>query len=406
MRQFKQKPAHLSRRNNPGKPLFSNLKSDKRSYDRANGRVNSRVNGRVNDIRPDYVAGQEAPRTSGFSFPIPSPMTMAVIAGTVIVSLLALNWDGFSHFSHFSHFSDLTTDYKSFQPAPDENSNQHLVGYADAGITTILPVFQAQERNAAGAPEDEFNDEIPLNLAESFKWSNYQVQKGDTVSGIAARYGISMDAVIASNEIRNARRLREGELLRIPNIDGIPYTVKKGDSISKISKTYNVPLEIILDVNDIRTDAIKEGEVLFIPGARMAPEALRLSLGEMFIYPVRKSISSNYGWREDPIAGGQSFHSGIDLRGAIGTPVKAALDGTVSVVGNNRVYGKYIILSHDWGYQTLYAHLSAYSVKQGEKVLQGSKIGEVGNTGVTTGPHLHFSIYKNGKAVNPLDLLN
>jgi len=393
MRQFKQKPAHTSRRKNPDTPPFSSFKSNNNSYDRFNGRYN----GRYNDKTADYAAEQEAQRKSGFSFPIPSLMTLAVMASTVVISLLALNWEGFSH---------LRADYTSLQPAADENSMRYIINYADAGIPSILPVMETPENTGMDVPEDDLDDEIPLDLMESFKWSSYRVQKGDTVSGIAARFGISMDAVIASNEIRNARRLREGELLRIPNMDGIPYTVKKGDSISKISKTYNVPLEVILDVNDIRTDTINEGEILFVPGARMAPEALRLSLGEMFIYPVRKSISSYFGWREDPIASGRSFHSGLDLRGTIGTPVKAAMDGTVSVIGNNRVYGKYIILSHYGGYQTLYAHLSEYSVKQGAKVSQGTKIGEVGNTGVTTGPHLHFSIYKNGKAVNPLDLLD
>jgi murein DD-endopeptidase MepM/ murein hydrolase activator NlpD len=89
-----------------------------------------------------------------------------------------------------------------------------------------------------------------------------------------------------------------------------------------------------------------------------------------------------------------------------GTAVKAAMNGTVSAVSNSRVYGNFIIMSHDNGYQTLYAHLSAFSVKQGDRVSQGKKIGEVGNTGLSTGPHLHFGVFKNGKWVNPLDLLN
>jgi murein DD-endopeptidase MepM/ murein hydrolase activator NlpD len=214
-----------------------------------------------------------------------------------------------------------------------------------------------------------------------------------------------MDALISSNDIRNARRLREGENLRIPNIDGISYVVKKGDSLSRIAKSSAVPLEVILDVNNIRSEVIKEGETLFIPGARMAPEALKLALGELFIYPVRKRITSPFGWRADPFTGVRSFHAALDLGGSMGTPVKAAMDGTVSTVSVNRVYGNFIILSHAGGYQTLYAHLSGVSVKQGSRVGQGSKIGEVGNTGLSTGPHLHFGIFKNGKAVNPLDLL-
>jgi murein DD-endopeptidase MepM/ murein hydrolase activator NlpD len=215
-----------------------------------------------------------------------------------------------------------------------------------------------------------------------------------------------MDAVISSNDIRNARRLREGDMLRIPNMDGIRYTVRRGDSLSRISRTYNVPLEVILDANDIRSDAINEGDVFFIPGARMPPDALRLSLGDMFIFPVRRSITSGYGWRADPFTGEQRFHNGIDLRANIGTPIRAAMDGTVVDVGFNREYGNYIILSHHGGYQTLYAHLSTFNVRRGDRVIQGNKIGEVGNTGRSTGPHLHFSVFRNGRHVNPLDLLS
>jgi murein DD-endopeptidase MepM/ murein hydrolase activator NlpD len=168
----------------------------------------------------------------------------------------------------------------------------------------------------------------------------------------------------------------------------------------------NVPLEAILDANNIRSDIINQGESLFIPGARMAPEALRLVLGELFIRPISGRITSQYGWRISPVTGERHFHAALDMAGSTGTPVKAATDGTVSTVGVNYSFGKYIILSHSGGYQSMYAHLSAVSVKQGERVSQGGKIGEVGSTGLSTGPHLQFAIYRNGRPVNPLDLVN
>jgi murein DD-endopeptidase MepM/ murein hydrolase activator NlpD len=96
----------------------------------------------------------------------------------------------------------------------------------------------------------------------------------------------------------------------------------------------------------------------------------------------------------------------VDLAAPLGAPVKAALDGRISSVGFNSVYGKYIIISHSGGYQTMYAHLSVVSVRQGAYAYQNTKIGEVGSTGYSTGPHLHFAIYKNGRAVNPLELLS
>jgi murein DD-endopeptidase MepM/ murein hydrolase activator NlpD len=116
-------------------------------------------------------------------------------------------------------------------------------------------------------------------------------------------------------------------------------------------------------------------------------------------------MSSPYGWRTDPIAKVGRFHSAIDLAAPLGTPVNATMDGKVSRVAVNSVYGKYIILTHGGGYQSLYAHLSMVSVHQGASVSQGSKIGEVGSTGYSTGPHLHFAVFKNNKAINPLEVL-
>ncbi|HCC37575.1 MAG TPA: M23 family peptidase [Treponema sp.] len=325
---------------------------------------------------------ERRPRSSGFSFVVPSPMTLAVIAGTLVVSLVALNWEGLT-----------APDSLALEPVPAESPDRNLASY-------VMPLIHETSEISAQA------EDVSLDLTETFAWSSYQVQRGDSVSRIAQRFKVSMDAIIASNNITNARRLRAGDVLRIPNMDGIPYTVKKGDNLSKISVSMKVPFEVILDANDMSNDVIDVGQTLFIPGARMAPEALKLSLGEAFLSPVRKIITSNYGWRADPFTGQQRFHSALDFRGSIGTPIKASMGGTVSLVANSpRGLGNYIIINHANGYRTVYAHLSAFSVKQGDRVNQGDKIGEVGNTGLSTGPHLHFQIYKDGRAINPLDLL-
>lgn len=250
-------------------------------------------------------------------------------------------------------------------------------------------------------------DVIPLDLMETFAWQYYTVQRGDSVSRIAANFSISMDAIIALNGITNARTLREGEVLRIPNMDGIPFTVRSGDTLSGISASKGVPLEAILDANDIQSDVIYPGMTLFIPGARMNREDLRLALGELFIHPVRGArLTSPFGWRNDPFSGARRFHAAIDLAAPQGTPIRAAMEGRVSAVGFNSVYGNFIILGHPGGFQTLYAHLHTVTVRSGDRVNQGAQIGTVGNTGLSTGPHLHFAVYRNGRAVNPLDFIN
>jgi murein DD-endopeptidase MepM/ murein hydrolase activator NlpD len=392
MYRFVQKPAYMGKKKNSGtgKP-FSFVRPVKPIR-----------------IRPSE-SEQEKQSEKGFSFPIPSVMTLAAAAGIVVVSLFVLNWEGV-HAKVLDWEGILTKmpDDYTFQDVAGNESERYVFKYAETGITVFSPVADVPERELNTVEEASAkNTEVLSEAMEVFEWSQYKVQKGDSVSEIAKKFSISMSSIIASNEIHNAKRLREGAVLRIPNIDGIPYSIKKGDNLSLIAKNFKVPLEVILDVNDVRSDAIREGEVLFIPGARMNDMDLRKSLGELFIYPVSKTITSDYGWRKDPISGKQTFHTGVDFRANTGTAVKAALDGTVSVVSTNWLYGQHIILSHSNGYKTLYAHLSAFSVKKGDRVLQGKKIGEVGSTGYSTGPHLHFGMYdKSGKLVNPLALLD
>ncbi|MCL2831664.1 MAG: M23 family metallopeptidase [Treponema sp.] len=249
---------------------------------------------------------------------------------------------------------------------------------------------------------------VPLKMTEYFAWESYTVKKGDSVSSIAAAHGLSMDAVIASNNLTNAHLLKIGQVLRLPNMNGIPYVVKKGDNLSKISRAYNIPLEVLVDVNNIQKDLIIPGQNIFLPGAKMPATDFSRALGTLFVSPLsgtKPALSSGFGWREDPFGAGQKLHEAIDMAIASGTPVKAASAGKVSMVGVSAVYGNYIIINHSDNMQTLYAHLSVISIKMGDNVNQGTKIGEVGSTGMSTGPHLHFAVYKNGHAVNPLDYI-
>jgi len=282
----------------------------------------------------------------------------------------------------------------------NEGSEYSLARYA--GVNPLEGHLDSPFESAA--PSDGEN--IPLDMTETFAWQDYKVKKGDSVSKIAAAFSVSMDAIISSNGITNARSLREGETLRIPNMDGIPYVVKSGDSLTKISQSMGVPLEAILDANDIQSDVINAGTTLFIPGARMNKDDLALALGELFIYPLKGSrLSSPFGWRNDPFTGERRHHAAIDLSAPQGTVVWAAMDGKVSALGYDRTYGNFIILTHAGGYQTMYAHLYSTSVKKGDTVSKGKQIGTVGNTGYSTGPHLHFAVFKNSRAVNPLDYL-
>jgi murein DD-endopeptidase MepM/ murein hydrolase activator NlpD len=197
-----------------------------------------------------------------------------------------------------------------------------------------------------------------LDLSETFRYDKYMVRRGDSVSSIAAKHSLSVSSIIASNSISNAKRLMAGTVLKIPNMDGLPHKVRRGDTLSGVASSYGIPVEAILDANDLDSETIHPGMTLFLPGARMRGEELRRVLGDLFVYPVRGRLTSGYGWRNDPFTGVRRFHAAIDLAAPLGTPLTAAMDGRVSTLGFNSVYGKYIILSHSGGYQTLYAHLN------------------------------------------------
>lgn len=112
-------------------------------------------------------------------------------------------------------------------------------------------------------------------------------------------------------------------------------------------------------------------------------------------------LSSNFGYRTHPISGKRTFHAGIDIAASTGTAVYAYSEGTVSAAGFNNTYGKYVIINHGGGLQTLYLHLSSINVDTGDKVATGKRIGNVGNTGYSTGSHLHFEVRVNGVAKSP-----
>jgi murein DD-endopeptidase MepM/ murein hydrolase activator NlpD len=117
-----------------------------------------------------------------------------------------------------------------------------------------------------------------------------------------------------------------------------------------------------------------------------------------------KEISSGFGWRIQPLYKIRQFHPGQDFAAQIGTPVYATANGVVEKVESSfHGYGNNIIINHGFGYKTLYGHLSGFAVKEGQKVKRGATIGYVGNTGMSTGPHLHYEVIKNDEKINPIN---
>ena len=118
--------------------------------------------------------------------------------------------------------------------------------------------------------------------------------------------------------------------------------------------------------------------------------------------PVCGTLTSNFGYREHPVEGEERFHYGVDLAADTGTAINCFADGTVTAVGESSSYGKYCIVTHAGGYSTLYAHCSRITTASGTAVTEGQKIAEVGETGMATGPHLHFELHRDNTYLNPI----
>jgi len=119
------------------------------------------------------------------------------------------------------------------------------------------------------------------------------------------------------------------------------------------------------------------------------------------IWPIYGYVRSGYGWRTHPLKRSKQFHKGIDIPAWIGAPVQATADGFVEFSGWGGGYGWIVVLSHKFGYKTIYAHLSEIEVKSGRKVFKGQIIGKIGNSGLSTGPHVHYEVRQRRKALEP-----
>ncbi len=237
-------------------------------------------------------------------------------------------------------------------------------------------------------------------------FSAYKVQRGDTLSGIAENFNVSLDTVVSFNGVKNARSLQPGTILKVPSMSGILYVAKAGDGAAKVAAANGISADRVIEANGLMSDTLDAGRSLFLPDAKLASFTLREISGDLFGWPARGWISSWYGWRSDPFSGTRVFHNGVDIGVDTGTSVRAAMNGVVSETGYNSSFGNYIVLSHHAGWMSLYGHLQSVSIQAGQRVATGQLIAYSGNTGYSTGPHLHFSVFKNGRTVNPNNVLH
>lgn len=236
--------------------------------------------------------------------------------------------------------------------------------------------------------------------------STYEIKKGDTIASVAKLFGVSKNTIMWANDLKS-EKLTPGDSIIILPITGVRHIVKKGDTVASIAKKYKGDVEDIAKYNGIASDALlSSGDIVIVPDGEIAvslPAVSKSSKGKASVYERlldSYSYSTPSGFLIRPIAGGRKTqglhgHNGVDLANYLGTPVMASADGTVIAArssGYNGGYGEMIIISHAGNIQTVYGHLSAVDVSAGQHVSQGEVIGALGNTGKSTGPHLHFEV--------------
>lgn len=314
------------------------------------------------------------------------------------------------------------------------------------------------------ATENPSSSESPA-ASETKSVTTYTVRSGDTVASIARRYGVTQNTVLWANSLTQNSRLHPGDTLTILPVSGVLYTIKRGDTLAAIAKKYDVALADLQEANP-STKKIAAGETLVVPGGQPistvattktptpknaastnspstevtpAPAKTKVAANASNIRPgvpvaaikgksvdvyqeladaaddtrtkpedetppeekktkllwptAQHLVNQYYGWN----------HTGIDINGDYTDPIYAAADGVVEIAGwNSGGYGLQVVIDHANGLRTRYGHSSKLFVETGDTVKRGQVIGYVGTTGRSTGTHLHFEVYTNGKRVNPL----
>ncbi len=220
----------------------------------------------------------------------------------------------------------------------------------------------------------------------------------ENIFAIAARFNLPYESITTLNHISYPKTLIAGTDLLIPNTPGIFIPLHPESDIEYMISSWR-------NTDDSVKIKIKNGVsniFYFLAGEKFHKVERSFFLGLMFRFPLPVGvISSRYGERVNPITGTAQFHNGIDLAAPIGTEVMASRAGTVQKVSYNDICGNFISILHENNYETVYCHLKKVFVQLNQQVQSGMIIGTVGNTGMTTGPHLHFEIRSLGETKDP-----
>ncbi|MEZ4608261.1 MAG: M23 family metallopeptidase [Deinococcales bacterium] len=281
---------------------------------------------------------------------------------------------------------------------------------------------------------------LPMILMQGFAQELYTVKRNDTLFAIAKKYDVEVGDIQSANQL-NGSTIYEGQRLAIPlaspellmreGSSGFYVSLQPQENMLQLALKYGMPVSELMAANNITNiNSVVVGQKIFVPMPQggyipeePVPQVMRnqqlLALrqagdllknfeppSQRFAWPLKNQgrITSNFGYRNLAITQ-SNYHYGVDLAAPLGTDILAARAGIVSEARWIGGYGNVVYVNHNDGTQTRYAHMSQINVTAGQQVLQGTVLGKVGSTGVSTGPHLHFELRIGGYAVDPLGFL-
>jgi len=270
----------------------------------------------------------------------------------------------------------------------------HRLDTRDVGFRQFTSDVQANRRRLVGLRANM------REAAENLTIYQYTVRQGEDIFFLAARCNIPYSAIVSLNRISRLTNLEEGTQLLLPSCPGLFIPENLDSDLEMIIAAARQDSEEIIALRISRQNRTQIFG--FIPGADFTPTERGYFLYSGFRFPLRSyRITSSFGMRADPFTGKQQMHRGIDLAAPEGTEVYAAADGVVTAIGDDPVYGKYIIISHSNNWTSLYGHLQKTEINLRSEVRSSTLIGRVGSTGQSTGPHLHFELRQDGRHFDP-----
>lgn len=306
----------------------------------------------------------------------------------------------------FSFFSDIFVKANTQEKTINSQNIALLAGVAGSDLGTKQPINDVNTVGGGAILPDAGPvgglADVSDGTDNHGEISIYVVREGDSFSSIANMFDVSVNTIIWANNMSRGQKLTIGETLVILPVTGIQHTVKKGDTLASLAKKYSSDVDEILSFNGIEDGALAVGDTLIIPDGEIVA-----------VQPTTRPASSKLGgtititadgYYRAPLVNyrktqGVHGHNGVDLGAYLGAPILSAAGGQVIIArsgcqsrGCNGGYGNYVVVKHSNGTQTLYAHLLSVTVSVGDVLMQGQQVGTLGNSGRSTGPHLHFEI--------------